>query len=288
MPCSAYAPLSWGLGARGLVLSCFFWGVACAPSLAGLQPAHVAPPGHVQAAAAIEVGVPTGAIRDVVETSRSLAEIAQTQTITTEQRAQLLDAGLSLAASPPGFGPHFALAYGAVPGVEVGLRYAVGTWRLATRYQLLDRTGGPCDLVVGLGLSRSSQSVAVDEVLQVVSVDDVTRWTLDIPLLAGTGRSWYRAWIGPKVLFSSLSTGVRLDLAQGEVVAANFSGRALYYGGQAGVAIGYRNVFLAFELTVARLAGAAHVVDGTSEFLNHSVDLTGTAIYPAIGLIGQL
>lgn len=272
----------------GLVLSCSFVGAACAPSLAGLQPAHVAPAGHVQAAAAFELGVPTGAIHDVVETSRTLGEIAQTQTISTAQRAQLLDAGMSLAASPPAFGPHFALAYGAVPGVELGLRYAVGTWRLGTRYQLLDRTSGPCDLVVGLGLSRSSQGVPADEVLQVVSIDDVTRWTLDVPLLAGTGRSWYRAWIGPKLLFSTLSTAVRLDLAQGEVVAAGFAGRTLYYGGQAGFAIGYRNVFLALELTVARMAGSAHIVDGTAEFVNRSIDLTGTAIYPAVGLIGEL
>ena len=54
-------------------------GAGCAPSLATMQPAHVAPKGHVQATAALEVGIPTGTIGTIIDTGKPLSDLAQQQ-----------------------------------------------------------------------------------------------------------------------------------------------------------------------------------------------------------------
>ena len=77
-------------GAAALLLLLAPAGLGCAPSLATMQPAHVAPRGHVQATAAMEVGIPDGGIDTVVDSGRQLATAAQSGTLTDEQKWQAL------------------------------------------------------------------------------------------------------------------------------------------------------------------------------------------------------
>ena len=48
----------------------------CAPSLATLQPANVAPAGHFQMTAGMEVAVPTGTIIRSIDAGKSLGDTA--------------------------------------------------------------------------------------------------------------------------------------------------------------------------------------------------------------------
>ena len=60
----------------------------CAPSLATMQPAHVAPKGHMQATAGFEVGIPTGTIVSLIDTGKTLSDYArQNMGLTPEQDA---------------------------------------------------------------------------------------------------------------------------------------------------------------------------------------------------------
>jgi hypothetical protein len=74
---------------------------------------------------------------------------------------------------------------------------------------------------------------------------------------------------------------------------ATFDGHAMYFGGQAGFAVGYRYVFLAVELTMARLVGSASVKTSTPprdmgpDPIAGDVELTGFIIYPTFGFIGE-
>jgi len=62
----------------------------CAPSLATMQPAHVAPKGHMQVTTAFEVGIPTGTIGSIIDTGKTISDIAQRDgMITPEQERQL-------------------------------------------------------------------------------------------------------------------------------------------------------------------------------------------------------
>jgi hypothetical protein len=261
-------------------------GLGCAPSLATMQPAHVAPRGHIQATAGIEIGVPKGGVDAVVDSGRALADAAQSGTLTDEQKWQLFDAAVNLVASPPSASQHFAIAYTAIERTEASLRYVGGGWRLGARYQILSHAEAPLDLVVGLGASRSTTPIPLGDILPVVKIEDFTRWTFDLPILAGTSRDWFRVWFGPRLLYTRFHTRMRLDLYADEVQMASFEGSAFYYGGQVGAAIGYRKVFFGVELTMAGLTGSATATTMLA-IPTRKTELSGFVTYPAFGLMGE-
>lgn len=261
-------------------------GLGCAPSLATMQPAHVAPRGHVQATAAVEVGVPKGGVDAVVDNGRALVAAAQSGMLTDEQKWKLFDAAANLVASPPSASQHLAIAYTVVDRTEASLRYVGGGWRLGGRYQVLRREDAPLDVVVGLGASRSTTPIPLGNILPVVEIEDFTRWTFDLPILAGTSGEWFRVWFGPRLLYTRFDTRMRLELYADEVQTATFVGSAFYYGGQVGAAIGYRKVFFGVELTMAALTGSATATTMLA-VPTRKTELSGFVTYPAFGLMGE-
>lgn len=261
--------------------------MGCAPSLATLQPAHVAPRGHLQVTAGLEVAVPTGTLVSAVDAGRTLAGSARTQALSAQDQARLFDAGVTFAASPVAVVPHFALSYGIYDRTEVGLRYSGDAWRVGGRYQLLAHEQDPLDMVVGLGLSRAATAVPVGDVIPVLSVDDFTRWTGDVSLLVGTSRSWFRVWAGPKLVYTAFDTSLRAELYMNEQQLATFQGHGLYYGGQGGVALGYRKLFLGVELTLMELSGTASTSATTLAIGSRTTDISGFVVYPAFALMGE-
>lgn len=275
-----------GAGAATLVSVVGALGFGCAPSLATLQPAHVAPAGHVQATAGVELSVPTGTVATIVDAGRSLAADARRRTLSDAEIARLFDVGVTLAASPPSLGQHFAVAYTVRERTEVGLRYAGGGWRLGGRYQLLRHDDAPFDMVAGLGVTRATTSVPLGDVVPFLKVRDFTRWTFDLPILIGTARRWYRVWTGPKFLYSRFDTGVEIALPMNAVETGSLRGHATYVGGQAGAAVGYQDLFLALELTMGQLSGSATVTSMLS-VPTPPTDISGFVVYPALAVMGE-
>jgi len=148
-------------------------------------------------------------------------------------------------------------------------------------------TGDRFDLTVGAGLSRSAYAIPVGDIIPILQVDDFTRWTVDVPVLVGTSRSWYRIWAGPKLLWSHFATALRLSIPGGDTELASFEGQATYVGGQAGLALGYRHLFFGVELTLAEMFGSASVT-ATSLPAVRPVDFSGFVVYPAFGLLGEI
>jgi hypothetical protein len=234
----------------------------------------------------MEVAIPTGTVGKVVDAARTVADMAQTQDITDEQKGQLLDAGMNLLASPPSVQPLFSIAYTIADRTEIGLRYAGAGWRLGGRYQPLRHQDGPFDLVLGLGAARATTPIPVDKVLPVLEASDFTRYTFDLSVLMGTFRDLFRVWAGPKVLYSRFDSTLRLTLVQMETQLATFEGDAVYFGGQAGVAVGYRYVFFGAELTMGELSGSATATT-TLMAARRRTDISGFVVYPAFALMGE-
>lgn len=259
----------------------------CAPSLATFQPAHVAPQGHVQVAMGLEVAIPVGALADAIDAGKTLASKASNgETLTDDEKWRLFDAGINLVLNAPSVGPHLSAAYTLLPRFELNLRYAGSAFRFGGRYQLVQRaTGGPVDLVVGVGVSHFSFKFPIPEI-DIIKVEDFSRWQLDVPLLVGTSRDWFRVWAGPKLLVTWFDTRMALVLPMERAVAM-LDGSATYLGGQAGFAVGYRALFLAFELTIVKANGSAAV---TSVGLNPPTRNTAVStmvVFPSFGLIGE-
>jgi len=269
----------------------------CAPSLATMQPAHVAPKGHFEATAAIEIGLPTGTIKRVIDTGDSLSHDAINQgNVTPDQERQIFDAGVNFVVSPVSAGTHFAINYTLLDRWEIGVRYASAAWRLGSRYQFLRHEDGPFDMTLGLGVSRQAVEIPLASyVEQILEIDDFTRYTVDAALQFGTSRAFYRVWAGPKFVYSRFDTAMRLAVPPGvsQPDLASFEGHGFYYGGQAGAAVGWKHVFFAFEMTVAELSGGATVTavsgprSGGADPIAHNSDISGLVLYPALGLIGE-
>ena len=207
--------------------------------------------------------------------------------ISDADRQQLFTAAINVLASPPSLSPLFAVAYAVTDRIEVGLRYAGQGWRLGGRYQPLRHEDGPFDLVVGLGVARSAYKIPIAEFIPVVEVDDFTRWTFDVPVTVGTSRSWFRVWIGPKLVYSRFDTAIRLVIPNELPEIASFDGHSTFIGGVGGLALGYRNLFFGIELTVGQLSGSTDTALSTAGVLR-SAELGGTVVYPAFGLMGEI
>jgi hypothetical protein len=260
----------------------------CATSLSSFQPAHVAPKGHVSAEAGADVSIPTGTIVSTIDTSKTLARAAQTRMLSEDEKLQVFRGGLNLAISPPFFVQHIGANYVFAHGWEAGLRYAAGGWRLGVRRQVLDQETSGYDLTIGAGLQRFSFGFPIDNVIDIIKLDDFTRWNLDVPVAFGRRSDFLRWWAGPRMVLSTYSTQLTIEAPQtGGAVGqdvAEAAGRGMYLGAQGGAAVGYRWLFVAMEMTVVRLVGNAHI----DVFGRRTEADTGTwIIYPGLAVMGE-
>lgn len=262
----------------------------CAPALSTFQPAHVAPKGGVQAEAGVDVVVPTSGVVGLVDTAKTLVNAADERELSDEEKNTLYDAGASLAVNALSPVPHVGIAYTPLDRFEISLRYT-GAIRLGARYQFLDQAAHGVDLSAGLGAARYTFTFPVSNVLDIIKLEDFERWQFDLPLLAGAHGDWYRAWGGPKAMFTTFSTRLVLGLpsvpgtSSEQTEIASFEGTAFYLGGQAGAALGYKHVFFGFELSMAYLTAASELSVANKPV--RSVDLNSLIIAPGVGLMAE-
>jgi len=269
-----------------LVLALALATTGCAPALSTLQPAHVAKKGHVQAELGMDVSIPTGTIVSAIDAGRSISAVAQERELTEEEVNRIYDAATGLLLNPPSAVPHIGVAVTVADHFEVGLRYSTGALRGGVRYQFLTHEKHGVDATVGLGIAGYFLSFPVNDVLGVLEIDDFRRWQFDVPLVFGKKGNWYRLWGGPRLMFTTFGTEMTLNLpSSGSVELASFSGNGFYVGAQGGVALGYKYVFLGFELTMVELLSAASidVVGQRVLDFNHNSFI----VYPSIGLMGE-
>lgn len=261
----------------------------CAPSLSRMHPAHVAPKGHVQADVGMDVAVPTGVLDKLTSAGKTLARAgANGQRLSEQQQLQVFDAGIAVLAVPPLVAPRASIAYTPIDKLELELGYVGNGFRLGTRYQLMDRFTGPFDVSLGVGVARAAVDVPLGNSVPGLRVEGFSRHTLDLPLLIGTSRDWLRVWAGPRLAFTWFSTSLTLQLPEAPPQGGGFSGFGTYYGGQAGVAVGYRQLFLGFELTIVRFNGHAEAgVVGTIAPGGRRLALEATVVQPAVALMGE-
>jgi hypothetical protein len=268
------------------------WGIAwafplagCATALSSFQPAHVPDKGHIQAEIGADVSVSVGSVGSIVHASETLDHSSAQRALTDEEKRTILAGGANLGLNPPAVIPHLGVAYSPVERWELALRFAASGWRAGVRRQLLDQRESGVDLTVGLGVGRAIFDPPIHSVLDTLTVDDFSRWNLDVPVVIGQQGSWFRWWAGPRFVYSHTSQTMTLTLPIDNVsVTGSMSGQALYVGAYAGVVFGYRSIFLGPELTVVRLFGNANV---TALGTTSNIDVGGFVIYPAFALMGE-
>lgn len=257
-----------------------------------MQPAHVAPKHHAQAEFGMDVSIPTGVITDAIDAADTLIDAAGERELTDDEVNQLYRAASATVLNPPSATPHVGIGFTVVDNLEVSLRYATNQLRLGGRYQFLQKDKHNIDATVGLGLGYYALPIPLGDLFDpILKLDDFSRFQIDVPLVFGTRGNWYRVWGGPRFMYTRFSTELTLDIlpipgvSAGRAELASFGGNGFYVGAQGGVAVGYKYVFLAFELTVVRL-----IMNGDLVVLGKNIanfDLGSNIVYPAIGLMGE-
>jgi hypothetical protein len=264
-------------------------GAGCATSLSTFQPAHVPPEGHFGVEAGLDLSLPTGTVSRTVDAARALSDAAERRALSEEEQVTIFEAGVNLALNPPFLVEHLAVSYTPIERWELALRYASKAWRFGVRHQVLHQATTGFDLSLGLGVQRFRFQFPVTEIVQVLHLDDFVRWNVDAPLLFGRQGDFYRLWAGPRLVLSRFSSQMvlRLPPAAGmslQEKVAGAEGTGLYFGAQAGAALGYKKLFLAFELTLVRLFGQAQL---SALDFRREVDMGTWVIYPGLALMGE-
>jgi hypothetical protein len=265
--------------------------VGCAPALSSFTPAHVAKKGHVQAELGTDISIPTGAVGDIIDAGKAIASAAEKRELTESEKQTLYKTGLSLSLNPPSAVEHIGVAYAPIDRFEIGLRYAVNSLRLGTRYQFLTREKHGVDMSAGLGAGLFLFEFPVSDVIGIIEIEDFTRFQLDMPIQFGVSGNWYRVWGGPRLMFTAYGTEITFDppdvsgVTPGEVEVASLDGYGFYVGAQGGVAFGYKYLFLGFELTLVEYLSNANmqVLGKTLADAN----MNSFIIYPGIALMGE-
>jgi hypothetical protein len=262
----------------------------CAVGLSSNQPAHVAPPGHAHAELGVDVSYPTGTIPNVIDAAESVDEATQMRAVSDAEKRKIFAGAAAIAVNPPAAIGHFGFDYGVAPHWEIGARLATSGARISTRTQLLNQTDDGVDLSLGLGLGRALFTPPVHSVFESVTVDDFSRWNVDVPVAVGRHGTWYRVWGGPRLLWSHVSQSMTLTLRDPSTAmelrtSGSVSGQALYVGGYAGAALGYKSFFVGPELSVTYLFGSADVNALGSR---DTVSIGSWVVYPAFAVMGEL
>lgn len=243
----------------------------------------------MQIEAGSDISIPTSGVGRLVDAAEALVDVAEQRELRDEEKQTLFDAGAALAINALSPVPHVGLAYTPVDKLEVSVRYS-GALRLGLRYQFLTKARHGVDLSAGFGAARYTLAFPVSSVLGILELEDFERWQFDIPILVGKSGDWYRLWGGPKGMFTTFGTQLVLTTPEvsgsstsQETQLASFDGTAFYLGAQGGVALGYKYVFVGFELSMAYLAAASEMTVLGQPV--HAVDLDSLVVAPGIALM---
>lgn len=201
--------------------------------------------------------------------------------------------------SPPEYGPVPAAVPAATPpsdGVTTGEDAAaesIGVSSSTPARTPITATG--LSGTAGIGISRYTLGLpgVPRFAKRIVDVSDFTRIDVDLPVLLGISHDVVHLWAGPKLVVSFMEAGVNVctevDTSNGNCTRraeARLDARTIYAAGQAGIALGYKYAWLAFEFTgaYARTEMKGTVTDGTTRE-NRKYTFNDFILYPVVGLI---
>jgi hypothetical protein len=271
----------------------------CSTTLSTLQPAEPMRPGHVQANAAVDVNVPASRIVDAIDVVADLGKRYVSDPgyrPSDEEQRQALAAGVGLAVSAPGVSPDVMLRVGVLKHLDVGVRWSGVAAHADAKYrffatkdasaadeQAVDRVGDGPDRgfqgAVSLGVSKDIYSGFAFEALEYLKVVHYSRWNIELPVIFGArlGRFGHY-WFGPKYVLSTYSIGASLKNIG---IVPSASGAIHHLGAFGGVGVGYKVVFVFFELTIMEMFAEP-------EIFGRRTDLGGIVAAPAGGLMLRL
>ncbi|MGZ3459325.1 MAG: hypothetical protein ACXU86_12580 [Archangium sp.] len=290
---------------KSLLLLVLLTATGCATSLSTMQTAKPLARGQVQVSGALGVFAPVGPLGSLIDQGviqgkaiKKAIDEGQPYHLAEQDAQKLLGVGMALAVAPPGPSNELMIRTGLLESnrLDVGLRLSTTSLRFDGKVRLA-HGGTPedsplpelqrksYDLALGVGVSRHLFQSPVLDALEVVKIDDFSRWDVEVPVyLSMDLGDIFKLYAAPKYIYSRTSLDSKLvDYAQqgkdvsGFDLALPAEVSSHFYGASVGFALGYKYVHLYAELTAGYTA-CRPVLFGQPR------DLGGVTLYPSVGL----
>jgi hypothetical protein len=248
---------------------------ACSTALSTMQPVQALPKGDLQFNTGVGFNVAPGPIISAFDAALAISQKDEID-INAEDEQQFLTAGLALALNPPGVINEYSFRYGLGHGFDAGLRYTGKSFNAEGKWQFLDnedpkRIDGALHLTAG----RHAFDGFLLDLLDEFDLANFSRTDVSLSAMVGKKPNDYvEFWAGPKYavgIYKAEGTFAKTGIIE------DAAGAMQYIGGTAGLALGYKYLYVITELTVANLLFK-------EEILGEEQDLGGVVFYPSIGL----
>lgn len=265
----------------------------CAASAHQLQRGKSLERGQVEAVAAMALPLSSAAYTAAKDAAASLQQRSDEipkggAKFTDGEVRDLTKAGLALVLFSPLPSQELSARVGIGWDMDLGLRLSGPRTQIDVKWQFLQKERHGVDVALSLAGGRhtepaSSLLSSVAGVMESLHLLEYSRYDVSLALLASRdfGR-WASLHTGLFYSRSRISVGTKVDeaLAQAGTKTEDFvdPGPFSQVGGVIGGRLGYRWIFLTFELSAARVEFAPSVLD-------QQVDLSGVMISPALGLV---
>ncbi|MCY1077973.1 hypothetical protein [Archangium lansingense] len=277
----------------------------CASTLSTMQTAKPLARGQFQVSGGTGLFTPVGQLATLIDQGidqgkeiNEAIKSGQPYHLSEDEAQRLLGVGMALAVAPPGPANELMIRTGLLESntLDLGVRLSTTSMRFDGKVRLAhggDPDDSPLpdykrksyDLAIGLGYSRHVFKSPVLDVLEIVKVDEFSRWDLEVPVyLSMDLGDIFKLYAAPKYIYSHTSLDSRLvDVSQsgqnvtGFDVSLPAEVSSHFYGASVGFALGYKYVHLYAELT-GGYTDCRPVVFGQQR------DLGGVTLYPSVGI----
>lgn len=250
----------------------------CATTLSTMQPADTLPAGGWHAGAGMNAIVPVTRVADALDAASQLEDRVAADPNhepTDEERRDYLDAALGLALGAPGVTYDLMLRHGFADRFDAGIRWTTTGLHVDGKLQFLRHPSG-WNGSISVGYVHHFFDGLLFDVLELIEIDDFSRWDIEVPVLFGRSiGDWGTVWGGPKYVFARYSLDAAIMDAGG---VESSDGSIHYIGGFAGFAAGYRWVRVFTELTVMNMFAEPVI-------LGEPTDIGGVIVVPSAGLM---
>lgn len=252
----------------------------CAINLSEARPARVLRGGEIQVSQINSVVVPSSALQATVDSAKALySDVSQKKLPSDGEARELAGKTAAIALSGPGYATHLDIGIGLGYRWDTALRVGNGIYAASLR-RGVDWSNWAAAL--GVRVAYNSGQTWVPYIEDLNSYVDLTATRrIDSQVFAQMGRElreWGRVWLGAKAMYSAYR--VTIDATQLGLGVEAIGDHLWYYGGNLGVAIGYRFAWFVMELNVMGASGKMTAYGVTR-------DLGGITVSPAWGFLGQ-
>lgn len=259
----------------------------CAPSLTTMAPARVVPEHHVQITTSGEVTETNGPVRDAIE---AIEDIDGRGRMTPAEIRVAARGAASALVQPPSIGYQISVSYSPIERLEIGLRSSMSAVRGHVRFQFLKIAPGFYG-VAGVGVSGYLYGFPLQTFTSAAETLGYARWDFDFPIHVGYSNRYFHAWAGPKLVLSTYDAEFEacVDETRGrcdQSATIGLTGTAAYVTGQLGLAVGYRQFWVAAELTIGRVGLDSELaIDDGPRAETLAFESEGLVLSPALGII---